>query len=100
MAKTCEACAALGPTTPVSANSKRVRNVLVGERIVFLCDTHAEFVLKQDLTSIDSIRAALRESDGNRSLVDRRSVLDRRAFPPRPEGRRESGGRRCSDGSR
>lgn len=100
MAKTCEVCAALGSATPKPANSKRVRNILVGDRIIFLCDAHADLVVEQDLPSVDAVRAVFREANGKRSLVDRRSPLDRRAFPPRPEGRRDSAGRRYSDGSR
>lgn len=100
MAKYCEACSALSPEGSKASNSRRVRNVLVGDRIVHLCEVHADVVLKEDLSSVTELRAVLRETTGKRSLVDRRSLLDRRAFPPRPEGRRQAAGRRTSDGSR
>jgi hypothetical protein len=51
----------------------------------------------------DELRALFREQPdaespwGRRSLLERRDADDRRAFPPRPEGRRMTGGRRSSD---
>jgi len=83
--------------TAQSSVVERVRNLLVGDRIVYLCDKHARTLEKYDLDSVEALRAILREADGQRSLVTRRSPLDRRAFPPRPEGRRRSQGRRSSD---
>jgi len=97
MAKHCEACSALAPEIQTPGNSRRPRNLLIGNRIVFLCDTHADLVLQKALTSVAEVRSALCEAEGQRSLLDRRSPLDRRAFPPRPEGRRRAQGRRSSD---
>ncbi len=98
MAKYCEACSALASEGAVPSNARRVRNLLVGDRIVYLCDFHADLVVRKDLSSIAALRSALHEPQGKRSLVDRRGPLDRRAFA-RPEGRRHVAGRRASDGS-
>jgi hypothetical protein len=50
-----------------------------------------------DTKSLDVLRELFQEPEGRRSFVDRRSPLDRRLFPPRPEGRRASAGRRSED---
>jgi len=99
MAKHCEACAALARQSTQGALGTRIRNVLIGDRIVCLCDDHARVTEAQDLASVDELRAVLREPEGRRALVTRRSPIDRRAFPPRPEGRRGQQGRRSSDGT-
>ncbi len=70
MAKQCEACAGLELRGKRSLGAGRIRNLLVG---------------------------GLKETDGRRSLVTRRSPVDRRVFPPRPEGRRLAVGRRTID---
>jgi hypothetical protein len=71
--------------------------VLVGERIVLLCDEHAAEVRKKGGIDVPELREAFMEPGGRRSVVDRRSPLDRRIFPPRPEGRRHDDGRRRDD---
>jgi hypothetical protein len=73
--------------------------VLVGERVVALCQAHAEKVRALGPDSIEQLRRAFPERRGNRSLLERRAALDRRAFPARPEGRRASSGRRAKDPS-
>lgn len=98
MAKYCDACAGLERKTGSSARAMRVRNLLVGDRLVCLCDVHAQAVSCANIQNIDDLRAMLRETDGRRSLVPRRRWVDRRVFPPRPEGRRQAGGRRSIDG--
>lgn len=69
----------------------------MGERIVSLCDDHAESVRDADPDNIAELRQLFPEPEGKRSLVGRRSPLDRRIFPARPEGRRRNTGRRHDD---
>jgi len=78
----------------------KLRRVLVEERVIALCEAHAEQVQKQAPATIAALRAAFSERRGQRSLLERRAPLDRRMFPARPEGRRASNGRRASDRSR
>ena len=107
MARSCEVCAHLAgerssarkPTARKPAARKpaaRLRRVAVEGRIVALCDEHA-VAIGDAAKSLDVLRELLRERRGKRSLLDRRSPLDRRLFPPRPEGRRRSSGRRETD---
>lgn len=77
---------------------ERTRRVLIEDRLLSLCDEHAAEIQLHRVDSIAELRELFRERYGNRSLVLRRSPLDRRVFPPRPEGRRLSDGRRASDG--
>ncbi len=97
MAKQCEACAQLALRENGPLSSDRVRNLLVGGRLVYLCDAHVQAAGNLDLRKVDDIRQLLREAEGQRSLVTRRSPIDRRVFPPRPEGRRLATGRRSTD---
>ncbi|HEX3596710.1 MAG TPA: hypothetical protein VHU80_16480 [Polyangiaceae bacterium] len=98
MARSCEVCAHLAeqPRKPRKP-PPRLRRLAVEGRIVALCDTHATAVTGANAKSLEVLRELFREADGKRSLVDRRSPLDRRLFPPRPEGRRRSTGRRDDD---
>ena len=89
---TCEVCEALG--RPGSGRAKRV---LVGERLVALCASHARVASSWPEAGVEELRRVFCESGGKRSLVERRQALDRRVFPARPEGRRRNGGRRTSD---
>jgi hypothetical protein len=98
MARQCEACAHLALRAKSPSSSGRVRNLLVGGRLVYLCDAHVQAVGNLDLHHVEDIRQLLRETEGQRSLVTRRSPIDRRVFPPRPEGRRLAAGRRSTDG--
>jgi hypothetical protein len=93
MPQTCEVCATLGRSLSV----KRARRVLVLDRLVTLCESHARVLEGIPLASVDELRALFRERGGNRSLVERRQALDRRVFPARPEGRRRNSGRRTVD---
>ncbi|MCA9591914.1 MAG: hypothetical protein KC776_01345 [Myxococcales bacterium] len=93
MSRPCEVCASL------SQDQRKTRRLLVGERIVSLCDEHAESVRNADPGNLEELRELFPEPDGRRSLLGRRSPLDRRIFPPRPEGRRRSEGRRHDDAS-
>lgn len=94
MPHACEVCATLAR----SPSAKRVRRVLVGDRLVSLCDGHARVLEGVAPASVAELRQVFRENGGRRSLVERRQELDRRVFPARPEGRRRNSGRRASDG--
>jgi hypothetical protein len=94
MLRRCEICEESSAKEPAP---KKLRRVLFEERIVMLCDAHAERARAEDARTLDELRALFREPRGQRSLLSRRSPLDRRVFPARPEGRRGSGGRRVSD---
>jgi hypothetical protein len=74
-----------------------LRRVLVEERVIVLCEQHAGEVRKQAPATVEALRQAFPERRGKRSALERRAPLDRRAFPPRPEGRRASSGRRATD---
>jgi hypothetical protein len=99
MQRPCEVCSGLSKigSQSESASSRKTRRVLVGERIVTLCDVHAREVRERAIESIDDLREHFPEPGGRRSLIGRRAPLDRRIFPPRPEGRRHGEGRRHDD---
>jgi hypothetical protein len=99
MLRRCEICQSSAGSSPpaVGTPEKKLRRVLFEERIVMLCDAHAERARAEDALTVAELRALFRESSGQRSLLSRRSPLDRRVFPARPEGRRGSGGRRAGD---
>ncbi|HEY0469047.1 MAG TPA: hypothetical protein VGC79_32865 [Polyangiaceae bacterium] len=100
MTRKCELCATL--KTRLSAaehQSAKLRRVLVEDRVIALCAAHAEKVKQHLPATLTALREAFSERHGQRSLLERRSPLDRRAFPPRPEGRRASDGRRAGDRS-
>ena len=90
----CEVCEALGRA------KTKARRVLVGDRLVALCAAHARVLASLPVAGVSELRTLFRESGGRRSLVERRQALDRRVFPPRPEGRRRSDGRRQRDDAR
>jgi hypothetical protein len=95
MASRCEVCSSLvAMGGEPELGSGVIRRVLVEDRVVALCDVHAEAVLGSGVETIAALRALFIESGGTRSLVPRRAPLDRRVFPPRPEGRRLGTGRR------
>lgn len=96
MSRPCEVCESLAKSIPVP-EPKKVRRVLVGDRIVALCDAHADQLRRSGMNDVEGLRELFVETGGRRSLVGRRSPLDRRVFPPRPEGRRRSAGRRHDD---
>ncbi len=81
----------------VCASKTKVRRILVEDRIIALCEQHAAEVRMSGVTTLRTLRAMFPEPAGRRSLVARRAPLDRRVFPPRPEGRRRSEGRRSGD---
>jgi hypothetical protein len=83
--------------------SGKLSRVVVEGRAVRLCRAHAAVVASAMPRTFDELRALFREQPsesspwGRRSKLERRASDDRRAFPPRPEGRRMTGGRRASD---
>jgi hypothetical protein len=81
------------------AKAVKLRRILIEDRIVLLCEAHAEKVRAQAPASMVELRRLFREPAGKRSLISRRAPLDRRLFPARPEGRRASQGRRVGDAS-
>lgn len=83
----CEICGA----------SAGVSGVDLGTRIVVLCNAHAREARLAHVASPEALRALFVESDGRRALLSRRARDERRAFPPRPEGRRRTLGRRQTD---
>src|SRR4051812_46167638 len=99
MTRKCELCPAV--TTRHSAVEQKpklkLRRVLVEDRGLVLCERHAEKVRALVPVTLAELRRAHVEQRGKRSLLERRTPLDRRAFPPRPEGRRASSGRRAGD---
>lgn len=90
-------CAAL--ETRSSAKAVKLRRILIEDRIVALCEAHAETVRAHAPGSIAELCQLFPEPSGKRSLVGRRAPLDRRIFPARPEGRRAAPGRRIGDAS-
>lgn len=100
MTRKCELCPAVTTRqTAAEQNPKRspLRRVLVEDRVLALCERHAEKVRAQAPTTLAELRRSYAEQRGKRSLLERRAALDRRAFPARPEGRRASSGRRATD---
>lgn len=83
--------------------------VVVEGRAMTLCRTHAACVAAVMPETFEELREmfvgagvdlATQQNEGfveRRSPIDRRFEDDRRVFPPRPEGRRMSAGRRATD---
>jgi len=95
-------CAALKTRSSASetrSKAAKLRRLLIEDRIVTLCEAHAEKVRAHGPGSIAELRRLFRERTGKRSLIGRRAPVDRRIFPARPEGRRASAGRRAGDAS-
>jgi hypothetical protein len=97
-ARICEVCARGSRVAgSVKPGAKRLRRLLIDQRIVALCDSHATAFNDAGGSSLTDLRKLFVENEGRRSFVDRRAPLDRRLFPPRPEGRRMAQGRRGTD---
>lgn len=101
-----EGCAVCGNRTAVGA---RMSKVVVEGRALTLCRTHAACVAAVMPETFEDLREMFvgagvdlaADPEGfveRRSPLDRRFEDDRRVFPPRPEGRRMSAGRRATDG--
>jgi hypothetical protein len=94
----CEICERLDPTDrPRQTGRPRTRHLLVEQRIVRLCDEHAQSFRSTGASDLETLRALFVEQSGRRAVLERRARLDRRVFPPRPEGRRRNQGRRGTD---
>jgi hypothetical protein len=96
MSRRCEVCQS-DQGEHQAVGSQRLRRILIGERIVALCDEHASLYRLYGAGTLNELRLLFAEPSGKRSLISRRSPVDRRIFPARPEGRRRSVGRRRSD---
>jgi hypothetical protein len=81
---------------------------IVEGRAIWLCLDHATAVVIAMPETFEEMRALFVQpaatggypidtSADRRSPIDRRRADDRRVFPPRPEGRRASFGRRAGD---
>jgi hypothetical protein len=95
-------CASLKTRSSASEHrpkAPKLRRILIEDRIVALCEPHAEKVRAHAPGTVAELRRLFRERAGKRSLVGRRAPIDRRVFPARPEGRRSSMGRRAGDAS-
>ena len=102
MARQCELCTpSAAPSVPEKPAPKpsRLRRIAIEDRVLALCQTHADRVRSIAPNTLSELRLRLAEENGQRSLLDRRAAVDRRAFPARPEGRRGAKSRRASDRS-
>jgi hypothetical protein len=98
MQRVCEVCSNLKAAGDTAAPvARRLRRVLIEDRLVCLCELHAVLFQASGRSSLADLRALFVEPEGRRSLVARRAPLDRRVFPARPEGRRSNDGRRTRD---
>jgi hypothetical protein len=93
----CEACLDNSCDRDHTDPAQAIRKVLIGSRIVRLCEGHAQMALEHHVADVETLRAMVRVNGERRSPVERRSPIDRRIFPPRPEGRRHSSVRRQDD---
>jgi hypothetical protein len=92
----CLVCTARGATK--RPNPNRISRVTIQSRSVMLCREHAGLVAINMPKTWDELRAIFGGSVDRRSPIPRRTEYDdRRMFPPRPEGRRKSYGRRRLD---
>ena len=107
MSETHEGCAVCGDRAP---QGSRMSRVVVEGRALALCKSHTATVVEAMPENFEDLRALFvgvrvdlaadapaRPAPERRSPVERRAALDRRVFPPRPEGRRMSAGRRVDD---
>ena len=85
------------PRCAVCCASEDLVGIVVGSKQLHLCSEHAGKLEGAQATSYADF-ASLFALPGleRRQRVERRQRR-RRAFPPRPEGRRLNGGRRCKD---
>jgi hypothetical protein len=88
--RSCEICGKTGGA---------LSNVDGGTRRIVLCEAHAAGAGPGGVFSVEALRALFVEAGGRRTLLPRRAD-ERRLFPPRPEGRRLSRGRRKADAPR
>jgi len=95
-APSCLVCTSRGATK--RPNPNRISRVTIQARSVMLCREHAGLVAINMPRTWDELRALFGGTVDRRSPIPRRTEYDdRRVFPPRPEGRRKSYGRRRLD---
>jgi len=95
-ARGCLVCTARGRSQKPSPY--RTSRVTVQAKSLLLCREHAGLVAIQMPKTWEELRAVFAARIDRRSPIPRRvDNDDRRVFPPRPEGRRRSFGRRKSD---
>jgi|GEM_PF-528106 len=104
MGETTERCAVCGCEERPGA---RLSRVIIQMRALLICRAHAATVVAAMPETFEELRAlfvgVVAVGDGTytgperRSPLSRRTPDDRRIFPPRPEGRRRSSGRRATD---
>jgi hypothetical protein len=91
----CLVCTARGKKRPTPSRASRV---IIQARTVVLCREHAGMVAINMPKTWEELRAIFIATVDRRSPIPRRLENDnRRVFPPRPEGRRASYGRRKPD---
>ena len=57
MNRTCEVCVHLAPTLRTRDPSRRPRSLLLQDRIIWLCDPHAETVVGTGASTLEHIHA-------------------------------------------
>jgi hypothetical protein len=96
-------CAVCGSA---ETHGARMSRVVIEGRSLSLCRAHATTVVAAMPETFEDLRALFagvtlaERTPGQperRSPIDRRAPQERRIFPPRPEGRRASQGRRATD---
>jgi len=99
MSTTNDVCAVCGHDSPSEGGLSRL--FIEGHALV-LCREHATVVARAMPRTFEETRRLFvglgSDCPGEqRSPIPRRGAEDRRVFPPRPEGRRMSDGRRATD---
>jgi hypothetical protein len=100
MTESTDACAVCGA---FDSHGMGMSRVVIEGRALCLCRPHAATVVNEMPATFDEMRALFvgaymdtQADEERRSPLTRRGD-ERRVFPPRPEGRRVSTGRRASD---
>jgi hypothetical protein len=81
----------------VCADTRQLTGIVVAERVLFLCGVHAAKLGKRAPRDFDDLAALFARPGLDRRTGPDRRRAERRMFPPRPELRRQSFGRRDDD---